>query len=99
MRSPLELQSFVSWLEKQPPREKYDYEKWEGCALAAYARALGMEPWSLYRITGCSKMLSKPGYRDLFDISVRKPWTFGAAARRGKKILRGNKLPIGSDEA
>jgi hypothetical protein len=73
------LPSLIAWLEKQPPRARYDFWDCEGkCLLDRYVAGIGLRrTYSNY--TKASAFGS--------EIACTKPWTFGAALKRAREEL------------
>jgi hypothetical protein len=90
---PLSLESLIAWLKRQPTGAQYCYLDNGRCLLGQYFQSVGFEdpkigsetfdhgPWSGNRI-----MERLP---EVFnEISIQEPWTFGAALKRARGLLK-----------
>lgn len=73
---PFTLESFAEWLGRQPRWKRYNYVDPCNCAAAQYCRAMGIH----YTI-------SESKARGWEDITNHYRQTFGAAARRARRVL------------
>ncbi len=76
--NPLSLESFILWLEQQPPEDTYDFQDYRGaCLICQYLTATGVD-FADHYLTFTAR------YGDA--IARTKPWTFGAALGRARKV-------------
>lgn len=82
---PLSLDALIAWLEKQPANKPYDYCDYGGCVLAQWITSLGGgrgENDSFnYTLDG-----SVVNVRQFKDLVQTRPWHFGAALDRARKL-------------
>lgn len=79
--SPLLLDNFIAWLQKQPADEKYDWLDSDSCLAAQYSQSIDRE-------YGHNDILALAGTfsADLENIAYARPWNFGAALNRAKAL-------------
>jgi len=77
---------FIAWLERQNPAETYDWGSLCSCAVANYMASMGFpinKRPSLGSIFGEHGMPARNRYG---DICCQRPWTYGAALQRARKV-------------
>ena len=75
----LALSSFIEWLEKQPPRKRYEYLDRYKCVVAQYAISCGL--------TDYWDMPAVPRVDWNYEIAGPHPNTFGGALKRARTML------------
>lgn len=76
------LHGLIAWLEAQNPEKEYDYDDCNGnCLLSIYHYEMGAPS----RVDG-THYKTCGGYKNYFFVAQTKPWTFGAALSRARKI-------------
>jgi hypothetical protein len=78
---PLSLDSFIAWLEKQPASKEYCYFDSADCLIAKWLRAQSIAHFSL---SGKEVAMLFGGNGK--EIIQDRPWTFGAALKRARKV-------------
>lgn len=84
----LKLETLIAWLEKQPATEKYDYNNCNGrCLYGQYLTHHGVSWKEELKHTKLGDPRSD--FRDYVyeHVACEKPWTFGAALDRARKLL------------
>lgn len=89
MQNPLSTEALVTWLKKQPPRGKYDFQRRDACLLAQYFDAAGFsdvlvsygtwsqgQPWLWEHVANGGK----PGVLSSYH-------TYGDALKRAEALL------------
>lgn len=97
---PFTLESLITWLEKQPAKEKYDYDNCSGeCLFGLYMGTLGLS-WK--EVGGSCVVYGKKDIHGPFRQMVYKsvamsfPWTFGGALKRARAAVRSMPSPQGT---
>jgi hypothetical protein len=77
------IESLVAWLERQPPKQAYDWYAMDGsCLIGRYSADMGLPDWQRF-------------HTQLFQnydltIAATRPWTYGAALKRARARLTGS---------
>lgn len=81
--NPHSVAGIIAWLETQPADKEYAWYDTRACLACRYLEALGYKaPWGSFKYTGAF------GNSDnYFEIAGQKPWTYGAALGRARKLL------------
>ncbi len=87
------LEGLVAWLEKQNPATSYDYASPHGCLLAKYFRSMGYR-WAFcgtsifhYSRFFLPTLFTKPIPKEMNNVSMYGPFTFGAALERAQRLI------------
>jgi hypothetical protein len=89
---PLTVEAFIRWLEINPVDREYEWHDVEGCLLCLYLREVfgvqspAGETWN--GVGGFGKNTLNGDFK-YFAICGEKPWTFGAALERARKLQQG----------
>ncbi len=75
------LEGLIAWLETQDPATTYCWVDGGHCLLAQYAKAVG----STYLKVTVGLNGGRHGEPD--GIAILRPWTYGAALERARKLL------------
>jgi hypothetical protein len=83
------LSDMVAWLEKQPPKTKYDFKDVNGqCLAGRYLTANRIDypaqDWSFSCMFGGRSYHSQ--LERYYAVAAVRPWTYGAALERAKNI-------------
>jgi hypothetical protein len=76
---PLKLETLISWLELQPSDKLYCYSNMKDCLIAQYGAAHNRQ-WD--NLTNADVT-----FMGFHSIAVNRPWTFGGALERARKLL------------
>jgi hypothetical protein len=74
---PFSLESLIAWLEKMPAEKEYNWAS-ANCLLCQYLAEKGRNPMREYRLFNLDLRC---------DVAQARPWTFGAALERARKLL------------
>lgn len=89
---PLSLEALISWLEKQPATEQYDYICAGACLLHRYAKSIGMNKREATNFAGetCINEYFRKSDSVLGkfnSIAIQQPHTFGHALERARALV------------
>lgn len=73
------IPGLIAWLEKQPANYVYDYTDYNSCATAQYLRTCGERHVGL--------LTSELEQFNWHQIVAPRPWSYGAALERARKVL------------
>lgn len=88
----LSLEGLISWLEKQPANEKYEWTNCSKCVFGQYLAEFGLtNQASQVDVLSGGAIHSPQDYADYQFIGYKGQHTFGAALERARRVLERQK--------